>query len=135
MEHQDGLEDALLVLSDLFDLLVLREPGFLEPSLRRLRIPSQNWGKHAYVTPIKGHTGHRRGVMHGLTPFWELLSSLLPYTLTGKELGTEDNFSKRRTLGHPRLKFGLAQPRQATYTGASLVEVNPEVPIVGHSNK
>ncbi|PKI31061.1 hypothetical protein CRG98_048548, partial [Punica granatum] len=36
-----------------------------------------------------GHVGHRRKVMHRLTPFRELLSSLFPCTLTGKGLGTE----------------------------------------------
>ncbi|OWM84273.1 hypothetical protein CDL15_Pgr021984 [Punica granatum] len=43
--------------------------------------------------------------------------------------------SKQRTLGHPRLKLATARPRQATYTGATLVKVRPEVAIVGHSNK
>ncbi|OWM91659.1 hypothetical protein CDL15_Pgr022207 [Punica granatum] len=43
--------------------------------------------------------------------------------------------SKQRTLGHPQLKLATARPRQATYTGASLVKVRPEVAIVGHSNK
>ncbi|OWM79561.1 hypothetical protein CDL15_Pgr022973 [Punica granatum] len=39
--------------------------------------------------------------------------------------------SKRRILGHPRLKLATTRPRQATYTGASLVKVRPEVTIVG----
>ncbi|PKI73786.1 hypothetical protein CRG98_005819 [Punica granatum] len=43
--------------------------------------------------------------------------------------------SKQCTLGHPRLKLATARPRQATYTGASLVKVRPEVAIGGHSNK
>ncbi|OWM80560.1 hypothetical protein CDL15_Pgr015572 [Punica granatum] len=43
--------------------------------------------------------------------------------------------SKRRTLGHPWLKLATARPWQATYTGASLVKVRPEVTIVGHFNK
>ncbi|OWM76795.1 hypothetical protein CDL15_Pgr021187 [Punica granatum] len=43
--------------------------------------------------------------------------------------------SKQRTLGHPRLKLATARPRQATYTGAPLVKVRPEVAIAGHSNK
>ncbi|PKI56467.1 hypothetical protein CRG98_023105 [Punica granatum] len=94
----------------------------------------------------RGHAGHRGRVMHELTPFRELLSSLFPYTLTGKGLGTEHrdhlghhppaiSVSKRRTLGHPWLKFAPIQPRQATYTEVSLVEVHLEVAIVGHSNK
>ncbi|PKI56022.1 hypothetical protein CRG98_023581 [Punica granatum] len=39
----------------------------------------------------RGHAGHRQRVMYGLTPFRELLSSLLPYTLIGKGLGMEGN--------------------------------------------
>ncbi|PKI70451.1 hypothetical protein CRG98_009161 [Punica granatum] len=38
--------------------------------------------------------------------------------------------SKRRTLGHPWLKLATARPWQATYTGASLVKVRPEVTIM-----
>ncbi|PKI67206.1 hypothetical protein CRG98_012403 [Punica granatum] len=43
--------------------------------------------------------------------------------------------SKRRTLGHPRLKLATKRPQQSMYTGASLVKVHLEVAIVGHSNK
>ncbi|PKI66590.1 hypothetical protein CRG98_013018 [Punica granatum] len=41
--------------------------------------------------------------------------------------------SKQRTLGHPRLKLATARPRQATYTGAPLVKVRPEVAIAEQS--
>ncbi|PKI58169.1 hypothetical protein CRG98_021427 [Punica granatum] len=107
--------------------------------------------------------------MHRLTPFRELLSSLLPYTLTGKGLGTEGRQLHKlpttshidyKRPGHSRSTLAPRPPRtssthdkhfQATYTGASpvevlanttsasnvhwasLVEVRPEVAIVGHS--
>ncbi|PKI67118.1 hypothetical protein CRG98_012491 [Punica granatum] len=49
----------------------------------------------AHTCKLRGHAGHRRRVMHGLMLSRELLSSLFPYTLTGKGLGTETPYEAK----------------------------------------
>ncbi|PKI50069.1 hypothetical protein CRG98_029538 [Punica granatum] len=76
------------------------------------------------------------------TPLWRTIDTRATSTIGDDDfiIHTETTLniirlSKRRILRHPRLKLATARPRQATYTGASLVKVHPEVAIVGHSNK